>query len=39
MSKLEAWLYFIGSDKPAQVRIVIASYPKYAELYQEILYF
>ncbi len=39
MSELEAWLYFIGSDNPAHVRKVIASYPKFAELYQEILYF
>lgn len=39
MSELEAWLYFIGSDNPAHVRKVIASHPKFAELYQEILYF
>ena len=37
--ELEAWLYFIGSDKPEHIWKVIQSYPKFEELYRDIGYF
>ncbi len=36
MSELEAWLYFIGSDRVEHIYKVIESYPWFAELYREI---
>lgn len=36
MSELEAWLYFIGSDKVEHIYKVIESYPWFADLYREI---
>ncbi len=36
ISELEAWLYFIGSDKTEHIYKVIDSYPWFAELYKEI---
>ncbi len=36
LSELEAWLYFIGSDKVEHIHKVIESYPWFAELYREI---
>ncbi len=36
ISELEAWLYFIGSDKVEHIYKVIESYPWFAELYKEI---
>ena len=39
MSELEAWLYFIGSDKPEHILRVVEQYPWFAELYKEIAHF
>ena len=39
MSELEAWLYFIGSDKPEHILRVVEQYPWFAELYEDIAYF
>lgn len=39
MSKLEAWLYFIGSDKPKDVERVLAADPKFEEMYREVVNF
>jgi len=39
MGELEAWLYFISSDRPKDIRRVIESYPKFAEMYREIVRF
>lgn len=39
MSELEAWLYFLGSDRPADIQKVIAAHPKFEEMYQEIVRF
>ena len=36
ISELEAWLYFIGSDKVEHIQRVITSYPWFAEMYEEI---
>ena len=36
ISELEAWLYFIGSDKVEHIYKVIESYPWFADLYREI---
>ena len=36
VSELEAWLYFIGSDKVEHIQKVITSYPWFAEMYEEI---
>jgi len=37
LSKLEAWLYFIGSDSPKDIYHVIEAYPEFKELYNELL--
>ncbi len=37
LSKLEAWLYFIGSDSPMDISRVIEAFPEFKELYQEVL--
>ena len=37
LSKLEAWLYFIGSDSPKDISRVIEAYPEFKELYNELL--
>ena len=37
ISKLEAWLYFIGSDSPMDISRVIEAFPEFKELYQEVL--
>lgn len=34
-NELEAWLYFIGSDKPEDIRRVIQKFPKFEEMYRE----
>ena len=39
MSELEAWLYFIGSDKPKDVERVLAADPKFEEMYREVVNF
>ena len=36
VSELEAWLYFIGSDKVEHIQKVIKSYPWFAKMYEEI---
>ncbi|XCP86909.1 PD-(D/E)XK nuclease family transposase [Roseburia hominis] len=36
---LEAWLYFIGSDKPEEIMRVIEARPGFAELYREVCEF
>ena len=37
LSKLEAWLYFIGSDSPKDISRVVGAYPEFKELYNELL--
>ena len=37
LSKLEAWLYFIGSDSPMDISRIVEAYPEFRELYQELL--
>ena len=37
ISKLEAWLYFIGSDEPKDICRVVEIYPEFRELYNELL--
>lgn len=39
LTELEAWLYFLGSDNPANILRVVSSYPTFRELYQEIVNF
>ena len=36
LSELEAWIYFIGSDRPEDMERVICAYPKFAKMYEEI---
>ena len=36
LSELEAWIYFIGSDKPNNMEKIIREYPKFAKMYEEI---
>lgn len=36
LSELEAWIYFIGSDKPNDMEKIIRAYPKFAKMYEEI---
>lgn len=37
LSKLDAWLYFIGSDSPKDISRVVEAYPEFKELYNELL--
>ena len=37
LSKLDAWLYFIGSDSPKDISRVVEAYPEFKELYHELL--
>lgn len=37
--ELEAWLYFLGSDKPEHILKLTNAYPKFVELYQDICKF
>ena len=37
ISKLEAWLYFIGSDSPKDICRVIEAFPEFRECYNELL--
>ena len=39
MSELEAWLYFLGSDKPEHIQKVVNNYPRFEEMYREIVQF
>ena len=36
LSELEAWMYFIGSDKPEDMEKIIRIYPKFMKMYEEI---
>ena len=38
-NELEAWLYFLGSDKPEDILKLTTAYPKFVELYQDICRF
>lgn len=37
INKLEAWLYFIGSDSPKDICRVIEAFPEFRKLYNELL--
>ena len=37
ISKLEAWLYFIGSDEPKDIIRVVEEYPEFKEFYKELI--
>lgn len=37
INKLEAWLYFIGSDSPKDICRVIEAFPEFKEFYGELL--
>lgn len=37
INKLDAWLYFIGSDSPKDICRVIEAFPEFKELYNELL--
>lgn len=37
ISKLEAWLYFVGSDEPKDIIRVVGAYPEFKELYKELI--
>ncbi len=39
LTELEAWMYFLASDKPEDIRRVIDKYPEFAEYYEEIIRF
>ncbi|MDY2997934.1 MAG: hypothetical protein SOU16_11595 [Faecalimonas sp.] len=39
ISKLEAWLYFLSSDKPEDILKVVGKYPEFRELYQDLIVF
>lgn len=39
ISKLDAWLYFIASDRMEDLQNVIKSYPEFQKIYQEIFRF
>lgn len=36
INELEAWLYFIASDKPEHIEKVLASVPRFEEMKQEL---
>lgn len=38
-SKLEAWLYFIASDKLDDIKMVLEAYPEFMEIYREVFQF
>ncbi len=39
LTELEAWMYFLASDRPEDIRRVIEAYPEFEMLYQEIIRF
>ncbi len=39
LTELEAWLYFLSSDDPADILRIVRSYPIFQELYQDIVNF
>ena len=38
-NKLDAWLLFIASDQPQDIRTVMEAYPEFTELYREVFQF
>ena len=38
-NKLDAWLMFIASDQPRDIRQLIEAYPEFTELYREVFHF
>ena len=39
LTKLDAWLYFLGSDYPQDILRITEKYPLFRQLYQEIIDF
>ena len=39
LNELDAWLTFLSSDDPAQIKRLIDAYPKFMEYYREIIQF
>ncbi len=39
MAELEAWMYFLSSDEPADILRIITEYPYFQHLYQDIVNF
>ena len=39
LTKLDAWLYFIASDQPADILRITGEYPDFKELYREVFQF
>ena len=39
LTELEAWMYFLASDRPEDIRRVVEAYPEFEILYQEIIRF
>ncbi len=39
LSELEAWLYFLASDNPADILNIVQHYPIFQELYKDIVLF
>lgn len=39
LTELEAWLYFLSSDDPADILRIVRKYPIFRELYQDIVNF
>lgn len=37
ITELDAWMFFLGSDKPADIMRVIEAYPYFRELYAELV--
>ena len=36
---MDAWLYFISSESPEDIREVIEAYPEFSEIYREVFRF
>ena len=39
LTELDAWLYFLSSDNPADILRIVKQYPFFQELYQDIVKF
>jgi len=39
LTELEAWLYFLGSDDPADILRIVEKYPFFGRLYEDIINF
>ena len=37
IDELKAWLYFIGSDEPRDICHIVEKYPRFRELYKELI--